>query len=81
MAKVSLKISLDPEVKEQLRSVAKKNHMNISQYITYMTLNNKDLLFRDPIISDLLKENVQLKKEYFDIHAELDGYINFIEEE
>lgn len=83
MAKVSLNITLDLEVKELLRSVAKKNHMNISQYITYITLTNKELLFRDPIISNLLKENADLKKEnanlkeeYFDMKIELDAFKN-----
>lgn len=47
MAKQQLTITLDPEVKELLRSLALAQHMNISQYVTFLTLKNKVLLSQE----------------------------------
>lgn len=44
MAKVPINLTLDQEIKELLKSLAAAQHMNVSQYVTFLTLQNKSLL-------------------------------------
>ena len=46
VVKARLELTLDKEIKESLSELAKADHMSISQYVTSLTLKNKESLVK-----------------------------------